>query len=214
MAQWITPTAIKGLLSTEDQCQWSAWYRAHNYRYPKIESDFDFKAWREQHNDLVGEVRLEMEADGYACSIEKANTFKVEGAAATIKGVVDVIGERTEGELVRIKIVDAKTGRRWQKDEWQVRVYMACFPLFAPLLDVTKTIIVGAVRYLQGKNRDIEVRCPQEDQERIWNQVKLSAGEFEPARTPSTQECSFCDILKCPDRETEKELSGSSGGKF
>lgn len=210
MAQWVTPTAIKGLLSGEDQCQWAAWYRAHNYRYPKIESDFDFEAWRIQHNDLLQRVRTQMETDGFTISVEKANKFKIEGATATISGQIDLIGQRD----VRIKIVDGKTGRRYDKDVWQVRIYIACFPLFAPLFDKDEQLINGEVVYLQGKKPVVPVTLTKDHEQRIWDLVRLVAGERELARTPSPSECKFCDILNCPDRMKEDELTGTSKGNF
>jgi len=210
MARWVTPTSIKGLLSTEDQCQWAAWYRAHHYRYPKIESDFDWEAYRLQHNDVLKRVRTQMETDGYTVTVEKANKFKIEGATATVSGQIDLIGQRDQV----VKIVDTKTGRRWDKDVWQVRVYMAMFPLFAPLFNPEEEGLVGEVAYLQGKKPSVAVTCDNGHKVRFWEQIRLSAGDFEPAKTPSPSECGFCDIVACPDRVTANELTGTSKGKF
>jgi hypothetical protein len=210
MALWVTPTSIKGLLSGDDQCEWAAWYRAHNYRYPKIESDFDFEAWRIQHNDLLKKIRTQMETDGYTVTVEKANKFKVEGATATVSGQIDIVGQRDR----TIKIVDGKTGRRYDKDIWQVRIYIACFPLFAPIFNAEEESIIGEVHYLQGKKPAVLVTLTKDHEQRIWDLIRLVAGDRELARTPSPSECSFCDILNCPDRETAEELAGTSGGKF
>jgi hypothetical protein len=35
---------------------------------------------------------------------------------------------------------------------------------------------------------------------RILSTLQLVGGELEPPRTPSVQECSFCEIAACPDR--------------
>jgi CRISPR/Cas system-associated exonuclease Cas4 (RecB family) len=205
----ITPTHIKALLSTDDQCQWSAWYRARNRRYRKPKNDFDFRKWREQHNDMVHEIVKELEADDYVCTIEDQNSFTLEGLSADVAGKMDVLADPKD-EKRAVKVVDAKTGKPYDKDQWQVRIYLAVLPLIFPPL--TGRSLVGEVRYLDGDT--VTVRCSKADQTRIWDQVKRAAAEEEPRQTPSDRECRYCDILDCPTRGDQEELTGGAKGRF
>lgn len=201
----VTPTHIKGLLSGDEQCQFAAWYRARNRRYRKPESDFDFRKWHEQHNDLVHEIVKELEADDYICTIEEQNSFTVEGVSAVIPGKIDILADPKDKERA-VKVVDAKTGKRYEKDAWQVRIYLAVLPLIFPPL--AKRKLVGEVRYAAGD--PVTVYCDQADQQRIWDQVKRSAGEEQPPTTPSAQGCRYCDILDCGDRAGKEDLGGAT----
>lgn len=201
----ITPTHIKALLSGDEQCQFSAWYRAHNRRYPKPKSDFDFRSWREKHNDLVHEIVKEFEADDYICTVEDQNSFTLEGVSAVIAGKMDVLADPKDGKRA-VKVIDAKTGKRYDKDAWQVRIYLAVLPLLFPML--AKRSLVGEVRYADGDT--VTVRCSKADQTRIWDQVKRSAADQEQPTTPSPRECGFCSILDCQDRAGGEDADGST----
>lgn len=205
MSVYITPTSIKGLVSTDEQCQWSAWFKARNYGYRKRPSDFDFDAWRQQHNAALLEYSAVLRAAGYVVTIENQNDFKVRGAVGVVKGKVDILAVR-EGDPTLI--VDVKTGRPNQRDIAQVQIYMAMLPLYAPLLATPG--VEGAIYYAKTKTLE-DVPFNDDIKEAVYAQVKQTGGDEEPMKVPSPSECLRCDISNCDERVDTKVSEGSTG---
>lgn len=209
---YIRPTDIKGLLAGEEQCQWSAWYKAHHYRYPKVESYFDFEAWRKQHTRLVEKVVAELRGRGYTSHVEQQNRFKVVGDAATVAGQVDIIAFPPTDSENPILVIDCKTGKLYDKDRWQVRVYMAVADLAWP--ELHGSAVSGQVRYQTNTPEVVvPVDLSSSDRQRVFDQVNRSAGP-EPQHSPSRLECGFCNIAECDQRYSEGEAEASAGGAF
>lgn len=190
---WVT--WITGLLSGDKQCVWAAWYRA-NFRYPKRpDPTFDSAAWTSDHNALVHRRRDELAADGWAIAVEGQNDIKFKGQTAVLAGKPDLVASRGDDVLIS----DAKTGKQRASDWWQALIYMLALPRVRPLL-ASPEHLAGEVVYgnvvVPVAARDLT----SERREQIFALLRVMGADAEPPRTPSANECRFCDIADCPDR--------------
>lgn len=190
---WVT--WITGLLSGDKQCVWASWYRA-NFRYAKRpDPTFDSAAWTTDHNALVHRGRAELSAEGWSIAVEGQNDLKLKGQTAVLAGKPDLVASRGEGVLVS----DAKTGKQRASDWWQALIYMLTLPRVRPLLAAPERI-AGEVVYgnivVPVAARDLT----PERKEQIFTLLRVMGGPEEPARTPSVNECRFCDVDECPER--------------
>lgn len=200
---WIT--AITGLLSGEDHCEWAAWLRS-NYTFEKrIDGGGDaLSRWMSKHDDLVAQRVVELKRDGWRVEVEDQNRFTVRGKA-TVGGKPDIVA--FQGDEVLIS--DPKGGKRKHKYIWQVRAYMVLLPLKDKRLR-GKTIR-GEVVYPDG----IEpVTVDADDAGRIFAQITASGPGPEPNVTPSESECRYCPVSECADRFEGSTEAAGAGGRF
>ena len=146
---YIWVTWLTKLLAGESQCEWSAWYRAHNTGYEKVPSDFDLATWTVEHNDLVNSRREQLLDEGYEVYVEEENAFKRVGKTGiVVSGKADILAIR-DGRGV---IEDCKTGRPRASDQLQVLVYMLLLPIGNPRCEGVK--LSGCVTY---KTRSVDI---------------------------------------------------------
>jgi CRISPR/Cas system-associated exonuclease Cas4 (RecB family) len=184
-----------------NECMWSAWFKAH-HKYAKFERDAEqLKEWNREHTALMAIRRTELEAEGWTVYTEDANSFTLEGQTADVAGKPDIVATLDD----QVLIVDGKTGRRRDSDQWQVLLYLYALPLVRREMATGKEL-VGEVFYKAG--RPVLVEPPSAEQvEQMVRLIKVIAAAAPPARTPSQFECSRCDIsiADCPQRYTSEQ---------
>lgn len=186
------------------QCLWSAWFRAH-FRYDKYEEQaLDLVEWNREHNELMRRRRLELEREGFSCTVENQNDFKLEGDTAIVAGKPDIVATRPELTL----IVDGKTGRERDSDIHQVFLYLWAWPKVRRL---QPGALEGEVQYKRGDQR-ISLSSTDLTPARIndiTSLVKVIASDTPPVKVPSHHECRFCNIgpKDCPQRVRTKQPS-------
>lgn len=183
---WVT--WVTGLLAGDDSCRWAAWFKAH-HTYDKVERDSGKLAqWKSDHG-----VMVQLQADflrerGWTVYLENQNKFYLDGRAAKLSGTPDIVATKDLDALV----VDCKSGKRRDKDVWQVMVYMLALPR-------THEACKGRVLRGQVVYVDHVIDIPPQQfteayQSRIVRQLQESGGDTAPERVPSARECRFCDI--------------------
>ena len=193
---YIWATWLPRLLTGENSCEWSVWFKAHHQGWAKQPSDFDQAQWMLDHTALVNERINNWEVGGFDVDVEAQNRFELRGRTATLAGRPDVIARREDDGV----IVDAKTGHESPSHAVQVMIYLYAVPKALQRYQNAK--LRGQVTY-----RDHTVRIPPHAVDGAFVQNlgalirRLSADE--PARrVPSPQECRFCEITAgdCPAR--------------
>jgi hypothetical protein len=186
---WIT-----GLLAGSDVCEWRVWYKAH-FRYAKrpSENEGDLNQWEIDHAHMVRTRVKKLEADGYRVSVEDQNSFKLEGSSGTtLGGKPDIVAVRNARAAL---VVDEKTGQQKMSDQWQVLVYLYALPKVGFLEAVD-----GEVEYRHGSVSIPGSLLVVPTKAKIVSTLQMAGSDMEPPRSPSAQECKFCDIAACPDR--------------
>lgn len=202
---WVT--WLVGILAADDNCRWAAWFKGHN-KYQKVpKSDGNLKQWKADHGDMVTKRAAQLVADGYVVHVEDQNKFTIKGRTGIdLGGCPDIVAVRRRpstvepgAEDIDALIVDCKSGKRRDKDYWQVCIYQMVVPHYHEL--GKGLMFRGEIQYTDGtiKIGDEEA---QENFDRIAKQIQESGGPDAPARVPSRRECKFCDITKadCPKR--------------
>ena len=193
---WVT--WLTGLLSGEDHCVWSAWFRAR-YWFKRVEDPtFDSVQWNAAHSALVERRAGELRAAGWAVYLENQNDFRVDGQTAGFVGKPDIVAVNA----TTVRVVDAKSGQRYNKHWWQIACYLRYIRRVFPTLCAGK-IVEGEICYAEGD----PVVVPESDltpelMERLNELMKQIGFDMPPPKTPSVQECRFCSIpaTECPDR--------------
>jgi hypothetical protein len=191
---WVT--WIVGLLSTDDQCQYAAWFKSH-FSYTKIgRTDGALAKWKAEHGAMVTARAAALKADGWTVFTEAQNKFVARGKAATLSGTPDLVAVRGQDALV----VDCKSGQPRDKDYWQVCIYLMLLPLTHPAVKDCR--LVGEVQYREHSLLIQPEEFTLAQREQITEQIRKTGSPTIPARTPSAKECGFCDIPKadCADR--------------
>jgi hypothetical protein len=191
---------LPGLLAGTDKCEWAVWYRSH-YRFAKHENvDGDLESWKEQHDEMVAARVKALKATGHTVAVEETNKFKLSGANGTLWGQPDIVAMRGHAALV----IDEKSGQKLAKDEWQVRVYMFALPRTG-----FKLPLAGQVEY----RGNVFVEIPPLDapqSAKIVSVLQMASSDLEPPRTPSANECRWCNIKHCKDRIEIKPAEGET----
>lgn len=196
---WIT--WITKLLAGEDQCEFSAWTRAHFWIRKRTDDSFDTAAWAAGHTAMVQARVQQLVADGWTVTVEDQNAFKLTNPTngSIVSGKPDIIACRGRERLV----IDEKSGQQRNSDWWQVLLYLYALPhipgnpLAGPDLEVR-----GQVEY---RDRVIDVyphELTAERREAIKSLARRLAAHTPPAPLPSARECKFCalDSHVCPSR--------------
>lgn len=182
-----------------------------HHKYDKFEEQAaDLVKWNRDHNRLMADRRRELEADGWTVTTEGANSFKLEGASAVVAGKPDLVATKPGQVLV----VDGKTGRQRESDIAQVLIYLFALPKARPDLTVGADV-VGEVQYRQ----EVVTLSAAEVDERFIGDLKsmvaVIASDTPPPKSPSREECRFCNIgpKDCPQRVT-KDVGAVAVGEF
>lgn len=221
-AKWIA-----GLLSGEDQCKWKTWYRAH-FRYEKIVESTEkrnrLSSWTADHADLVERRAAKLREDGWKVWTEAQNKHSVKGRAALVGMQADIVAVRDvtsssttrafalDGLTAVARIEDVKTGKEREADFWQVVTYGVLYQIGRAELE--GKVVVGAVVYGDGKIREIPSDVIALGRDRVTKMLAEMGSDVEPPRVPSSRECAFCDVAKCPSRIIEIEPSQATTEEF
>lgn len=199
---YIWVTWVTGYLAADDQCHWSAWFRAH-FQHEKVgRTDGTLIKWKAEHGAMVNARVAKLIADGWTVFTEAQNKFTLQGKVATLAGTPDIVAIREQEGLV----IDCKSGKPRDKDFWQVCLYLLVLPLVHPACKDVRRLL-GEVEY-----RDHALTIQPEEftlamREAITAQIHETGNPVPPPRTPSFRECLFCDIGRadCPDRIEKQE---------
>lgn len=204
---WVTWLAK---LLGEDQCRWSAWFKAH-YSHAKFETmGPQLATWNREHTALMRRVRTELEENGWRCTTEDQNAFKIEGSTAVVAGKMDLVATFDPG--TDALVIDGKTGRPKESDWWQVLIYLFAYSLqrVRPRRLDGRTFR-GEVRYTHAPTvhlRADRVLAPNAGHlEDLTQMIQIIASDTAPARAPSRRECAHCNIgfADCPERFRDDE---------
>jgi len=194
---YIWVTWLSKLLVGDTSCEWAAWFKAHFQDFQKVPSDFDTFSWQIAHTGLLGQVRADLEAEGYTVTTEQQNLFRLRGSSGiTVGGKPDLIAVSGESGA----IFEVKTGEPRAADAAQVLIYMFAVPLAFP--EYRHIEFRGEVAY-----RDHRVPVPSTAMDDAFKtglvEIIRRVGAETPARkVPSAAECGFCEITSedCPER--------------
>lgn len=198
---YIWATWITGLLSGDKQCEWAVWLKAH-YQFEKLTDlarENALAKYKADHAAALPEHAERLRAEGWTVKLEGQNKFNYKGQAATLGGCPDIVALKP-GVL---RVDDRKTGRARDSDYWQVCTYGFMLPLVSR--DYAELVVEGNVIY-NDRVRHISPAEIVAAKPLIVQRIKTTAGAVVPPRTPSAQECGFCDIPDCPDRLAGAEM--------
>ena len=187
---WIT--WVNRLLSGEDYCEWSSWFKS-NYEgnsYRKEPSRFDTAKWHMEHTTLLQKTRQRFESQGYEVSIQNQNTIKLQGQRAMLSGNPDLIGISENTAVV----VDVKTGQPSPSHSTQVLMYM--YALGKHDSRFRDLSVEGMIVY---SDHDVGIPAGAVTEKFISNLGRLMkrlSDNVPAGKVPSDQECSFCPITK------------------
>ncbi len=90
---YIWVTWLPKLLSGDNSCDFSAWFRIHHLSgsWSKVRSNFNSARWNAEHTDLLRECADAYRARGYNVFIENQNHFRLQGQTALLSGKPDLI---------------------------------------------------------------------------------------------------------------------------
>lgn len=190
---WVT--WLTRLLSGENICTYSLWYRSH-FKYPKVEDrGFNSAEWQANHTALVSKRRKEL---GGIITLEDQNDVKLVGESAVLSGKIDIVAREVGTAIVS----DAKTGKKASADWWQVLVYLFAIKYLAKREQRWAKLgrVSGEVVY-----HDNVVKIPNEEltearETQIVEMLKVAGSDLPPEARPSARECGYCDISTCTYR--------------
>lgn len=193
---YIWTSWITGLLSSDKQCRWAAWYKSR-HKYEKIpDPTFDEAAWSAGHQSLLNARAAELIIEDYAVTVEGQNKIDLKGrSGAKLAGCPDIEAVKPG----RILVVDAKTGKKRNSDYFQVLIYLLILKMDGRIAD-------GEVYYSDGRP-SIAINHAELTPERIAAILGLLAvlsSDTAPPHAPSAGECKFCDIKDCDQRVVEQ----------
>jgi predicted RecB family nuclease len=147
-----------------------------------------------------------LRATGHHVYVEDQNRFVLKGKAATLGGKPDLVAVRDGCALV----VDCKSGKRRNKDFFQVLTYMLVLPHVHRACKGLS--VAGELQYQDGSLSVEPERLTPQIKTLIRETVERVATETEPARMPSVAECRFCELCEddCPDRIEDPPPRGES----
>ena len=199
---WVT--WLTKLLTGENSCEWSAWFRARHDSgsWEQVPGDFDRAGWQMAHTAMVNEARERWEGQGRQVFTERQNGFSLRGDAGTLGGRPDLIARTGDSGT----IIDVKTGKASPSHIVQVMIYMYAVPwAIGRHRDV---VFDGQVVY---RDHVVDVPASAVDDQfvaRLSRLIGRLASDAPARRVPSPGECRFCPITAadCPDREDDGEV--------
>ena len=193
---WVT--WVNRLLSGEDYCEWSSWFRA-NYEgnsYKKEPSNFDTAKWHMEHAELLLKTRQKFEDDGYEVFIQNQNRVRLQGQTAMLSGVPDLIG--LSGSIG--VVVDVKTGQPSPSHSTQVLMYMYALEKHdSRFKDVS---VEGRIVY---SDHDVFIPAGSVTEKfvsSLGSLMRRLSSKIPAVKVPSEQECAYCPITTedCEER--------------
>ena len=193
---WVT--WVNRLLSGEDYCEWSSWFRA-NYEgnsYKKEPSNFDTAKWHMEHTTLLLKTRQKFENDGYEVFIQNQNRIRLQGQTAMLSGIPDLIGLSGSTGVV----VDVKTGQPSPSHSTQVLMYMYALEKHdSRFKDVS---VEGRIVY---SDHDVFIPAGSVTEKfvsSLGSLMRRLSSEIPAVKVPSEQECAYCPITTedCEER--------------
>ena len=199
---YIWVTWLTKLMSGENQCQWSSWFRAH-YKYDKLPSNFNMTQWQAEHNELLHQRVNELEAEGFTVSIEDENSFILTGkdGITKVSGKPDILAIRGDQVIVE----DCKTGTPKKSDHMQVLIYMLVLSMVDQRCKGKQ--LSGRLIYKNIPPVDFLPEYLDTDFIELFRSTVGTVSAANPARNvPSFRECQFCDIPStcCANRVEEQ----------
>ena len=202
---WVT--WLTKLLTGENSCEWSAWFRAahESGSWEQVPGDFDRAGWQMAHTVMVNEARERWESLDHKVFTERQNGFSLRGDAGTLGGRPDLIARRGETGT----IIDVKTGKPSPSHIVQVMVYM--YAMLRAIGRHQGVVFDGQVVYT---DHIVDVPSSAVDDQfvaRLSQLIGRLASDAPARRVPSPGECRFCPITvaDCPERE---DAGGSEEG--
>lgn len=206
---WVT--WLSRLIAGEQQCEFQSWFKAH-FKHDKIPTDFSLTKWKIKHNQLLHKRRGELEKKGYVVKIEDQNSFRLDlqqldvlevrnwkftPKGVTVSGKVDIIASKDQMNSI---IEDCKTGKPKNSDQVQVMLYMMFLPQC--IKEYGETIFDGYVRYKDSEVPIFHTDIDEDLKKVVWDVIKRISATEPCRKTPSYNECNFCDISKedCSER--------------
>lgn len=184
------------------RCQWKFWFAAH-FKYDKHEEmASDLVKWNREHNALMRARRRELEEDGWTCTVEDDNAFRLQGQTAVLAGKPDLVAVKGDRALV----VDGKTGRERDSDVYQVLLYLFAIPHSRP--DLPK-MLEGEVFYKTGAAVTLSSAELAPHMDAIRSMIRVISSDTAPPKAPSREECRFCNVgpKDCPQRVSEAQAT-------
>ena len=199
---YIWATWLPTLLTGENSCEWTAWFKAHHRNWTRTPSESNQAQWMLNHTALLNERITNWEVGGFDVDVDTQNRFELRGKSVTLADRPNLVARRGDEAV----IVDAKTGQENPSHVVQVMIYLYAVPkALEKYLNLKPR---GQVTY-----QDHTVRIPAEavDDQFVRNLralIRRLSADKPARRVPSPQECRFCDIsaADCPERVDEPTL--------
>lgn len=205
---WVT--WITEILAGEASCLYAPWFKAR-FKFDKYErGGGDLAQWKANHASMVETTVAELRAQGHTVTVEDQNSFQLQGELAILAGKPDIFDDTTT------LVIDAKSGKRKQKDWWQVALYLVALPLQWREKLAGRTIR-GEVRYPDGVVPVTLDQITPASKARIVDLMKRIGTDLAPTPEPSWRECRFCDLgpADCKARmRTERPAATKVDGLF
>lgn len=191
---WVTWLAR--LMTGDILCEWAPWFKVQN-EFERMPSSPELVKWKTTHNRMVRELRQSLKDEGKEVLFGNQIRFRLEVNDLILTGEPDLVAysEKETG------IYDCKTGSPRDSDQIQVMLYLYYLPRFKP-----EIFNVEEVKgYLIYRDQKVEIPASaidQEFKENLQYFLGILERDEEPSKSPSPQECQFCDISKmdCPER--------------
>ena len=192
---------LSKLLSGPGGCEWAAWFKTHHVGSSWEKVPADFTHWHKEHNYLLErETKLLKEA-GAQIQSGDATRFNLNLGKVTLGGNPDLVSWHPDGTVV---IHDCKTGLQLDEHILQVKLYLWVLSHYSPPYQRK-----ASVNKLEGRlvypGHEVRVALSEIDSQfvaQVWTLIdRLVAGRG-ACRSPSVDECRFCDIPRqiCDDR--------------
>ena len=207
-------TSIAKLMSGDNSCVYSAWFRCWHEGYRKAETDGAGLAdWNMRHTTMLHETVGLLERDGFELHVEGQNWFETRSSqtGSIIIGKPDIIAVSPGG---RVTVLDIKTGQPRVSDEIQVKLYMLLMPLsHHPRWSGVR--MDGKVLYANSSAVNLSPGDIPPEFRHSLAVVMRQVVAPEPARlVPSERECAWCVVTSddCGGRVApDTNLSGARG---
>lgn len=198
---YVYPTWLARLMTGEVSCEWATWYRAHYKDWNRPLSDFDEARYQMEHTRLAREMRLKRDPTQEKLFVERQGTFwYTHSSGIRISGTPDLVSLNP----VENCIYEAKAFKPHSSHRLQVLIYMYCAARSDNAAFRGKRF-AGLLQY-KDYSQYIEPGEASGQFEELFNYwLNLLASNKPLEKTPSEQECRFCNIglLDCPERLAE-----------
>lgn len=195
----VWPSSIVGLMAGSVSCGFAPWVKAHYQKYDKTPSDFDFAKWRVEHTALLDKTVATLKRDGWTCSVEDQNRFRLTGKTSVLVGKPDIVARKG----ARVKVLDCKSGQQKDEHTIQVAIYMLALPL---AWERSGLIIDGEVVY-RDQSIDVDPAQAEHFREPFFAAMRRLASESPEPTVPSEKDCRFCEIAACEARFNGKPVA-------